>query len=410
MGRRSLARVERARRRCHFVLDGGASSDQLTRIVNYTLVALALASVAAVVLESEPDYAARFGFWFLGIEFVAVSVFTVEYALRLWTAPLDTRYADLSPTRARLAYARSPLALLDLMSILPSYLALFGLPDLGVLLMLRLARFFKLARYSPGMRSLGAALEAERRALFASAVILLGLVLVAASAMHVAEQAAQPDKFGSIPSSMWWAIVTLTTVGYGDVVPMTLAGKIIAGFTMIGGLMMLALPVGIVATAFAEEIHRQEFVVTWGMIARVPLFAALDAAEIAEIMHYLRAQTVPTGTVIVRRGEQADSMYFVAAGEVEVEVDPLNRVRLVEGHFFGEFALLRKTRRMATVRAMQQTKLLVLDAMDLQTLMDRNPDLGRHIEEIVRARMGDDVARTAGDMIPEEFEEPGRAL
>ena len=253
-------------------------------------------------------------------------------------------------------------------------------------MLLRLLRFFKLARYSAGMRSLLAALEAERKALLASMTVLLGLVLVTASAMHLFEHEAQPDKFGSIPDSMWWAIVTLTTVGYGDVVPVTLPGRVVAGFTMILGLMMLALPIGIVANAFAEEIHRREFVVTWGMLARVPLFSSLDASEIAEVMRYLRSQTIPAGTLIVRKGEEARCMYFVAAGEVEVEAAS-GQLRLGEGSFFGEMALLRNLPRNANIRSISPVKLLVLDGVDLRSIMERNPEIRRRIEAVMAERV-----------------------
>ncbi len=159
-------------------------------------------------------------------------------------------------------------------------------------------------------------MEAERKALAATAILLFGAVLFSASAIHIAERDAQPENFGSIPAAMWWAIVTITTVGYGDVTPVTLAGRMIASVTMVMGYVMLGLPVGIVATAFAEEIHRREFVVTWSMVASVPLFRTLDATAIAEIMRYLSAQSVPAGTLIVRRGDMAQSMYFIAEGEV----------------------------------------------------------------------------------------------
>jgi voltage-gated potassium channel len=198
---------------------------------------------------------------------------------------------------------------------------------------------------------------------------------------------------------MWWAVVTLTTVGYGDVVPITLAGRIVAGFTMVMGMMMLALPIGIVATAFAEEIHRREFVVTWSMVARVPLFSSLDASEIAEIMHYLRAQTVPANTIIVRRGEPAQSMYFITSGEVVIKHDS-GDVLLGEGQFFGEIAVLRKTRRTATVRATQPTKLLLLDATDLHTIMERSPEVGRRIGAVVVERS---EFNAGGDILPAEI-------
>ena len=373
------------RRRVHMALDSNIASDLWTATMHRLLVVLVLASVTAVVLESVPEIAAQYGFWFTIAEDVALAVFTLEYGLRLWTAPEHTPFSEMHPWMARWNFAISGSAIIDLMSILPFFLTFFVPADLKILLIFRLLRFFKLARYSAGMRSLAAALEAERKALLASATVLFGLVLVAASAIHLVEHQAQPDKFGSIPDSMWWAIVTLTTVGYGDVVPVTVAGRIVAGFTMLMGLMMLALPIGIVANAFAEEIHRREFVVTWGMLARVPLFASLDAGEIAEVMRYLRAQTIPPDTLVVRKGEEAHSMYFVAQGEVEVE-SSTGPVRLGEGAFFGEMALLRKQPRNANVRTTQSTKLLILDGVDLRSLMERNPEIRRRIDQVVQDR------------------------
>lgn len=404
MASRRRVKIARMRRRVHDILDGGVS-DWVARSAHAALIVLVIASVTAVVLETVPSLDARFAVVFLAIEVASLVAFTIEYALRIWTAPDSAPYSRKAPWSARWAYARTPLAIVDLATVLPFYLSFFVPADFRVLLLLRLIRFFKLARYSPGMRSLVAALQAERKALAATVVIILGVILVMASAMHIAEHDAQPDKFGSIPAAMWWAAVTVTTVGYGDVVPITVAGRIIASMTAFMGFLMLALPVGIVATVFAEEIHRREFVVTWSMVARVPLFASLDASEIAEIIQYLRAQTVPANTIIVRRGDVARSMYFVAAGEVEVQL-PHATTRLGEGHFFGEIAVLRKTRRTATVRATLPTKLLLLDAGDLQTLMANNPEIARRIEETIAAR--GDFARLEprGDMTAEEIADP----
>ena len=384
MERRRRAQLGRLRRRLHFILDSG-DHDRVARSVHVVLIALVVASIGAIVLETVPDLARRYQAWFTTVEVAAVAVFSVEYALRVWCAPEHTPFRGMSATAARVAFVRTPSAIIDLLAVLPVYLAFFVSADLKILLLFRLLRFFKLARYTPGMRSLVAALEAERKALGASAIILFGLVLVAASAMHYVEHEAQPLAFGTIPDAMWWAVVTLTTVGYGDVVPVTLGGRLVASVTMLMGLMMLALPIGIVATAFAEEIHRREFVVTWGMVARVPLFNHLDAGDIAEIMRYLRAQTVPTGTVIVRKGDTDQVMYFIASGEVEVELATGN-VKLGEGAFFGEMAVLKKARRMATIRASQPSKLLALDAADLHLLIERNPKAAHAIEEAMLER------------------------
>jgi voltage-gated potassium channel len=203
---------------------------------------------------------------------------------------------------------------------------------------------------------------------------------------------------------MWWAIVTLGTIGYGDVVPVTALGRVIASFTIFLGLIMVALPIGIVSTAFADEIHRRDFVVTWSMVARVPLFAELRASEIADIMRLLRAQQVEPAAIIARRGEPAHSMYFVATGEVEIELKE-QRIQFGPGHFFGEVAVLRRARRSATVVATTRTRLLVLDAHDLHALMEREPRIAERIREVVRNRIGRDIVTPRGDMVSEEIED-----
>jgi voltage-gated potassium channel len=377
--------------------------DMPGRIVGRLIVLLILANLIAVTLESVPRLAASYGMLFHTIEIVSLLVFTLEYVARIWVAGEHPAHRHLNVPQARWRYIRSPAGIIDLMAVLPFWFA-FVLPtDLRVLLVFRIMRFLKLARYSPGMRSLLDALYAERRALIGCFVILLGATLISATAMHLVEQHAQPEKFGTIPDAMWWAIVTLGTIGYGDVVPVTVLGRLVAGVTIFGGLIMIALPVGIIATAFAEEIHRRDFVVTWGMVARVPLFAELNAGEIADIMRLMRAQTVESGDLIVRRGEAAHSMYFVAAGEVEIELKD-GRIRLGVGHFFGEIAVLRQARRSATVTAVTRTSLLVLDAHDLHALMDREPRVAERIHDVMHERLGGQTITTKGDIVTEELE------
>lgn len=353
--------------------------------VRQFLTATVVVSVFGVVLGTVAELDAAYGRWFRLLEDVALAIFAAEYVLRLWSAPYQLASAGIRPAQARLAYALSTSGLIDLLTILPGIIGVVGGGRPRILLLLRVLRFFKLARYSPGMRSLALVLQAERKALLASSVILLGFVLLAASAIYAAEADSQPDKLGSIPAAMWWAIVTLTTVGYGDVYPLTVAGRMVASITMVFGLMMLALPVGIVATAFAEEIHRREFVVTWGMIARIPLFATLSAGEIGDITRFLHARTVPAGSPIVLKGDRARSMFVIASGEVEVEL-PGGAVRLGEGQFFGERAMFENASRNATVRATQPTRLLVLEKEDLHRLLARNPQLRARVRSIALAR------------------------
>ena len=161
-----------------------------------------------------------------------------------------------------LKYVLSPAGIIDLVAVLPFWFAMVLPGELRVVLVFRMVRFFKFARYSPAMRSLLDVLYNERLALFGCLVIALGTALVAASLMHLAEASVQPAKLGTIPEAFWWAIVTIGTIGYGDVVPVTALGKLIATCTIFAGLVLMALPVGIIATAFAEQIQRRDFIVT----------------------------------------------------------------------------------------------------------------------------------------------------
>jgi voltage-gated potassium channel len=397
--------IRELRHRVYQVLEQGAVGDLLSVAVDRFLVALILVNLVAVALESLPQLATRYALLFAAIEIVSLIVFTAEYFLRLWTAVEHGPHRHLKATRARLKYALSPAGLIDLVAVLPFWFAMLVPDALRVILVFRIVRFLKIARYSPAMRSLLDVLYRERRALFGSFTILLGTALVAAALMYLAERHAQPDKLGTIPDAMWWAIITLSTIGYGDVVPVTVLGKLIAVVSVFLGMIMIALPVGIIATAFAEQIHRREFIVTWGMIARVPLFAELDAGEISDVMQLLRAQRAEAGEVIVRAGDPAHSMYFIASGEVEIAVKgKKDTLRLGVGQFFGEVAVLRRARRSATVTALTRTSLLVLAAQDLHALMQRDPRIAARIKDVVEKRVGREQVTPKGDIVTEEIE------
>jgi voltage-gated potassium channel len=395
-------RTKTLRHRVHEILETGPVGDRASQTVDRLLVVLIVVNLVAVALESVPAYGTRYAFAFDLIEYVSLAVFTLEYGLRLWSAVEDGLHRHLPPARARIRYALSPEKIVDLLAVLPFWFALVLPADFRFILVFRMVRFFKIARYSPAMRSLIDVLYRERRALFGCLVISLGAALVSAALMHLVEGKVQPDKLGTIPDALWWAIVTIGTIGYGDVVPITAAGKLIATGTIFAGLVMMALPVGIIATAFAEQIHRRDFIVTWGMIARVPLFAELDASEINDIMSLLRAQIAQPGEVIVRAGDAAHSMYFIAAGEVEIQMKK-ERVRLGVGQFFGEVAVLRRARRSATATALTRVSLLVLDAQDLHSLMQRDPRIAARIKDVVEKRVGREIVSPEGDIVTEEI-------
>ncbi|HZP78276.1 MAG TPA: cyclic nucleotide-gated ion channel [Pseudolabrys sp.] len=391
------------RHRVHQALEQGAVGDRVGRFIDRALVLLIILNLTAMALESVPELDTEFGHWFDAIELISLIVFTVEYVLRLWAVVEHAPDRHLSALRMRFKYALSPTGIVDLLAVLPFWLSFVFPFDFRAILVLRIIRFLKIARHSPAMRSLLDALYSERRALAGCTVILAGTTLMAASLMYLVERHVQPDKLGTIPDAMWWAIVTLGTVGYGDVVPMTPLGKVIASVTIFLGFVMIALPVGIIATAFSEQIHRRDFIVNWGMVARVPLFAGLDAAEIADVMQLLRAQVAEAGQVIVRLGDEAHSMYFIAAGEVEIELKE-QRVRLGAGQFFGEVAVLRRARRSATVTALTRTSLLLLDAHDLHALMQRDARLAKRIHDVMEKRVGQDAVSPRGDIVAEEVE------
>jgi voltage-gated potassium channel len=211
------------------------------------------------------------------------------------------------------------------------------------------------------------------------------LIVVESGVMFILEREAQPEKFASIPHTMWWAVVTMATVGYGDVTPVTPLGRLFGGVVMVVGIAMFAVPAGILATGFSNEIRKRDFVVTWHTVAKMPLFSHLEASRIAEITALLKRQVVPAKHIIVQKGEPADSMFFIMAGEVEVEVP--NPVRLGPGQYFGEIALLRDTVRTATVMARKECQLLALDAADFRRLLDAHPELKASIAEVAEQRI-----------------------
>jgi voltage-gated potassium channel len=225
----------------------------------------------------------------------------------------------------------------------------------------------------------------EARSLASVAIIFLCVLFFSAVAMHLAEGSVQPHGFGSLAHALYWSVTTLTTTGYGDVVPITPAGRFIAGIVMICGLAVFGLWTGILATGFAAEARRQEFVRTWELVAKVPFFRNLTPAAIIEIARMLRRWDVPERSVVVRKGRQGDSMYFIASGQVEVLTDS-QPIVLNAGSFFGELALLGGGIRTATVSTTIPTTLLVLDAADFQLLAAHYPELAQAVEEEAERR------------------------
>jgi voltage-gated potassium channel len=411
-GRGSVAsaRLRTLRHRVWQVIELGHGEDRSSRIFDAFLVVLIIANILAFCAETVADINDRWGAWLTAFEIASVGAFTVEYLARLWVAVEMPFLKRLPPWRARLRYARRPLMVIDLLAILPHYLGVIVGLDLRVLRALRLLRLLKLSRYSPAMHTLIRVIGRESRALVGAGFLLLVVLLISATGMYFIEGREQPDKLGNVPLAAYWAMTTLTTVGYGDVVPITPLGKVIAALTAVMGVAMLALPVGIVATSFADVIHRRAFVVTWSMVAKVPLFTNLGASELAEIIQLLHSRWVPRNEAVARRGEKAEAMYFIVSGEVEVELMDADNVRLGRGDFFGEIAILTGEVRNATVRATRDAQLLVLQAHDLERLMDRVPEIGKRIREIGHKRAPDRVeAEAEAELRRRRERKPGRS-
>lgn len=378
--------------KAHELLEEGSDNSSLSRAIDVGLTVLIVANVVAAIAETEPEMGARYQGWFAAFELFSVAIFTVEYALRVWCSTAEPQLARLGPLRGRLAFMSRPFAIIDLLAILPYYLSSLLGVDLRVLRVLRLIRVLKLARYSPALSTLGHVLSRERHALLAALILMICLLTVSGAVMHHLERAAQPEKFGSIAAAMWWALATLTTVGYGDLAPVTPAGRVFGGIVMICGLGLFAVPIAVIASGFQDEIRRREFVVTWGMVARVPVFSEVTAADIAEILRLLTARRYRGGERIVSPGEPADAMYFIVTGEVRMTEDG-ETDDLAAGDFFGESALGEDGVRLQSARALNEVHLLVLERADLRRLAEERPEMRRAIDEGRRARRAAAAAR-----------------
>jgi voltage-gated potassium channel len=254
---------------------------------------------------------------------------------------------------------------------------------------------FKLVRYTPALDMLVRVIRNERAPLTSVLVAFLIVLLLAATGAYLVERDVQPATFGSIPAALWWAIATLTTTGYGDEIPVTPLGRLLAGVVMIGGIAVFALWAGILASGFAQELRRREFLRTWDLVARVPLFASVGAQTIAEVTRLLRPRDLAAGRTVVRKGEPGDCMYFIVEGEVVIRL-PGRPVRLGEGAFFGEMALITGEPRVASVVTLQPARLLVLDVADFRALAGSRPELSQAIHAEAGRRRAELQARAAG--------------
>ena len=362
-----------------------SNAQPIAHILVKGLFLLAVGVVVAIAMvETLPNSDYTTNSFIRHIREAAWIVLTVEFFLRIWAEP--ERTTPRGALVSRIAYLRSPLGIVDLLAVLPAWINLVHAVDLHWFELAAALSLFKLSRYVPALSLVWNVVVRQSRSIFAALVVLSILLVVAATVIYFFEYEAQPDSFESIPQSLWWAITTMATVGYGDMAPITPIGRLIGGIAMVFGIAMFAVPAGILASGFAEELRKRDFVVNWQSVARVPLFARLDATAIASVAQLLKPRSVSANQAIVRRGDVADSMYFIMEGEVEVELTP-TPVRLKQGEFFGEIALIQNIRRTATIFSITNCRLLVLEAVDFHRLVDQIPELKEQIERTSEERL-----------------------
>jgi len=250
--------LTQVRRRTHEILEVAQPGDIASRAFDFFILSLIALNVAALMVESVEGIHSRFPEGFRAFEVFSVVVFTLEYVLRVWSCTLAERFSH--PVWGRVRFVLTPMALVDLSAVAPFYLPFLGV-DLRFMRAVRLVRLFrvlKVARYSTAIRLIGRVVRAKREELAVTLFVLSLLLVLASSLIYFCEHDVQPAAFPSIPAAMWWSVSTLTTVGYGDIYPVTAPGKIVASLVAILGIGMFALPTGILGAGFLEEVQTRK--------------------------------------------------------------------------------------------------------------------------------------------------------
>ena len=246
------------RQRCWELLEPGEENDRISKNIDIFLLGLISLNILSVILETVDSLFNQYKILFQYFEFFSVSVFTIEYIARLWSCVTE-KLNNETDLKRRIKYFFSFSAIIDLVAILPSIIALvYPTIDLRFIRALRIIRLLKFSRYSSSINNLLSVIWNQRRSFGAAYFILFIALIISSSGMYLVEKDVQPEKFGSIPHAMWWAIVTLTSVGYGDVTPITSMGKVFGSIIIILGILTVALPSGILAAAFTDFTRKSQ--------------------------------------------------------------------------------------------------------------------------------------------------------
>jgi len=342
--------------------------------MDYFVVAVGLAAMSCMTVS---DLRVSWRGWILTCLWCCLGYFSVELVVKSWPT---------SSIKRAQAYLLSAESIIDALAVLPIPIALLiGIPPDKAWLFASLW-LLKLAERAPGLLLLWRVVVLEAAPLAGVFLVFLIVLLFASVTLYLLEGTHQAERFGNLPLSLWWAVTTLTTTGYGDTVPQTFLGRLVAGIVMICGIGVIGLWTGILIAGFTAELRRRDFIRNWDLVTRVPFLRDLDAPAIIELTRMLRPVDLAERTIVVRRGRPADCMYFIASGEVEVKLEP-QPVRLGPGSFFGEIALLEGGPRRATVVTVASSTLLILEAADFRAFMALHPEVARAVETEAKRRI-----------------------
>ena len=381
----SKIQLNSIRLKVYELLEPAAPSDTWSRLIDYFLVFLIIGNAVAFAIDTVDFIHEEWGDLINLFTVFSIVIFTFEYVLRIWSSVEVLHGQNVPDWQKRIKHFFHPLQLIDLAVLVTFWFASFLPYDLRVLRIVRLVVFFRMARYSPALQTLGAVIQSEWQALVSTLMIMFSLVLIAATGIYFIERDIQPEVFGNVPAATWWAIATLTTVGFGDVVPITPLGKIFGGLVMIFGLGMFALPIGILSTGFAQHSNQRNFVRTWKQIARIPLFSRLNNDLLQKIVDMIHQEHFVAGTQILEEGDEVNRLNIVVNGEMLVE-GPTGKRLIGKGSYYGELALVQQRESRAKVICHTDCDIIYIKNTDFTKLLRDHSDLRAVINTAIQNR------------------------
>ena len=349
-----------------------------TTFYKYAIILITIVATLLIAIESAKE-GTRIIPYTLLLERILFGFLTIDFIFHLFEAIKAKRL---------FAYLKSFDGIIDFIACLPLLFTIISFDNSEIFkYSFGIAAFLKIARFSDALSIFKDVIISERKSMLASLYLMFLLTFFISTLLYFIEKDVNPKGFSSILESMWWAIVTLATVGYGDVVPVTVLGKLIGAIASVVGLGMFALPAGILANGFAQELARIKYVTSWNLVAKVPIFSELDKGTISEIARLLVIKRFTRNEVIIKKGDRGDAMYFILDGEVDVILKNKEPVVLKQGDFFGEIALLKDVKRTATVKSNGRCEMLELTTYDLKRLIQSRPEIIESIEKVAKVRL-----------------------